>query len=130
MATNQASGTCLGPIAGTIPPGRVVNEPSAPCYASVMGTEFVLGLGTISLRFVDTRFAAQYVGDPPTRLVTGLVRGFFREADAAMIVFAGAPLSERLRASDRDMRDGEPGWWFYLAFTAEPVPYTLSLIHI
>jgi len=124
MAMNQATGTCLGPIEGTIPVGRVVNTPMAPCYVSSTGTDLSLGLGPFTLRFVDTRLAGQYVGDPPTRIVTGLMRGFFREADAALIVFAGTPLSERLRAVDRDTHEGEPGWWFYFAFTAEPVPYT------
>jgi hypothetical protein len=86
--------------------------------------DFSIGIAGAQLRFSHTQFGAQYLGDPASRLVTGLVRGFLPEAAAMAIVIGGTtPLSDNLRAIDRDVLDGVTGWWFYFAFVAEPVPY-------
>ncbi len=73
---------------------------------------------------------------PPDSLSNGLLRGFLREVDADQIVlppeFGGAVLSSLLpggtnncaAGDDRDMLDGEMGWWFYFAFEAGSVPFT------
>lgn len=122
--TNQSTGECIGPFPGSIPVGRVVNTPAAPCFSTAEVPDFAIGIAGASLRFSHTQLGAQYLGDPASRLVTGLVRGFLPEANAMAIIIGGTtPLSENLRAIDRDVLDGVPGWWFYFAFVAEPVPY-------
>lgn len=123
-ATNQTSGECIGPLPDTIPVGRVVNTPTAPCFSTGEVPEFAIGVGGSALRFQHTRVGAQYVGDPATGLYTGLVRGFLPEADAAGVILGSTSLAENLRPIDRDTVDGVVGWWFYLSFIAEPVPYT------
>lgn len=122
-AANQSSGACLGPLEGTIPPARVVNTPMAPCFVSVEVSDLLLDLMGTTLRLRDARYGAQYVGDPAVRLAVGLIRAFLPEADAESLRIMDRPLSSLLRASDRDVHEGEPGWWFYLGFTAEPVTY-------
>jgi cysteine-rich repeat protein len=122
--TNQSTGECIGPFPGSIPVGRVVNTPAAPCFSTAEVPEFAIGIAGAQLRFNHTQLGAQYLGDPASRLVTGLVRGFLPEADAMAIIIGGStPLSENLRVIDRDVLDGVPGWWFYFAFVAEPVDY-------
>jgi len=64
------------------------------------------------------------------------LRGFVREIDADQILIppdvpliGGQPLSALLpggagncaAGDDRDMLNGEPGWWFYFAIEAERV---------
>ena len=91
--------------------------------------------GKPELRIVDT-----YVGSPATGLVNGLIRGFVSETDADAIILpdtidfvGGLPLSAVLPGGtgncnggdDRDVGPGgESGWYFYLNFTADPVPWT------
>lgn len=125
MVFNQFSGECLGPLPGTIPTGRVVNTPSAPCFRTDELASFPITLSGSVLRFQRTQLGAQYLGDPASRLVTGLVRAFLSEADAMSVVIGGSTtLADNLRSIDRDTVDGVVGWWFYLSFVAEPVPYT------
>jgi hypothetical protein len=80
-------------------------------------------VGPVIVLLRSVQLGAQYLGDPARRLTTGLLRGFFREADARDARYGGRNLTEFLRASDRDMLDGEPGWWLYFAFTGDPVRY-------
>ncbi|MBN8615314.1 MAG: DUF4215 domain-containing protein [Deltaproteobacteria bacterium] len=122
--TNRMTGECIGPLPGTIPVGRVVNTPTGPCFSTGEIMEFSIGLGGSALRFRHTQIGAQYVGDPASSLMTGLVRGFLPEADAMAVILGGSSLAENLRPIDRDTVDGVSGWWFYLSFIAEPVPYT------
>jgi cysteine-rich repeat protein len=123
-ATSRAMGECLGPLPGTIPVGRVVNTPSGPCFSTSEITEFSIGLGGSALRFQHTQLGAQYVGDPASSLMTGLVRGFLPEVDAMAVILGSSSLAENLRPIDRDTVDGVVGWWFYLSFVAEPVEFT------
>lgn len=125
VAYNRASGECLGPLPGTIPVGRPVNTPTAPCFSSDEVPEFSLRIGDATLHFRHSQLGAQYVGDPASELVTGLVRAFLPESDATGLMIGSITLSEALRPSDRDTVDGVGGWWFYLAFTAVPVPYAM-----
>jgi cysteine-rich repeat protein len=122
--TNRLTGECLGPLPGTIPVGRVVNTPTGPCFVTGEITNFSIGLGGSSLRFQRTQLGAQYVGDPASSLLTGVVRAFLREADAMAVTLGTASFIDLLRPIDRDVVDGVSGWWFYLSFAAEPVPYT------
>ena len=123
LITNRASGECIGPFPGSIPVGRVVNTPTGPCFSTDDVPSFAIGIAGATLRFQHTQLGAQYLGDPASRLVTGLVRGFLPEADAMAVVIGDSPLTDNLRVIDRDSLDGVPGWWFYFAFTADPVDY-------
>ncbi len=131
MARNGA-GACMSPDPGTTggydPP---VTTPGAPCFVSDART-FDVQLGSITLTLEDARIAASYAGDPATSLTSGLIMGFVTEAQASatilpedLLVVGGKPLTELLKAEDKDTGpNGDPGWWFYLNFTAQPVPYT------
>jgi len=70
------------------------------------------------------RVAGQYGGDPGTRMATGRLRGFLTDADAVRARLGDRDLTSILRVSDRDTLEGEPGWWFYFGFVADPVPFT------
>jgi cysteine-rich repeat protein len=122
--TNLASGECLGPLPGSIPVGRVVNTPAGPCFLTADVPAFAFEVAGATLRFQRTQLAAQYLGDPASRLVTGLMRGFVSEADAMAARIGRSSLADNLRVIDRDELDGVPGWWFYFAFVAEPVAYS------
>jgi cysteine-rich repeat protein len=124
MIVNQSTGTCLAPLPGTIPPERVVNAPSAPCFRASFPGTLDIRVGPVLVRLRDVEIGAQYLGDPARRLVTGLLRGFLTEADALTARFDERNLTEILRASDRDDLGGMPGWWLYIAFTGDPVGYT------
>jgi cysteine-rich repeat protein len=139
-ATNQTTGTCLGPIAGTInhtAPGTGTYSPAitsstAPCFAT--GTSTVtFNLAGVSITLRDARIAATYSGSPATGLVNGLLRGFITETDADATIFpagtavvGGKSLSFVLPGgtgncanhSAKDVHMGVSGWWFYLNFTA------------
>lgn len=121
---NQSAGTCLGPLPGTIPPERLVNAPSAPCFVASFPETLDIGVGPAVVRLQGVEIGAQYLGDPARRLVTGLLRGFLTEADALAARYGERNLTEFLRAADRDERAGVPGWWLYFAFTADPVRFT------
>lgn len=144
IATNMSTGTCLTPVTGTTRASYgAIALPEGPCFSTNFGTtSFDVSGITLTLR--DTRFAAEYSGAPASMLVTGLVQGFLSEADAeattipeSVTLVGGMPLSALLPGGagccrsgaandDRDMfTDGVTrGWYFYMAFTAETVPYT------
>lgn len=97
--------------------------------------------------------AATYQGNPATQLINGEIRGFLTEADAnnttVMVQAIGynGPLSGLLAGgnppgamaccantrtppiNDKDMGPDAngtmvSGWWFYVNFTAQKVPFT------
>lgn len=141
---NQNSGLSLSPVAGTtgvnnmtayMPP---VSSPGVPGFNTVPVTVvFPFGLFTIPLQ--NVRAGAEYVGDPANGLAAGLLYGFLRESDADMIVlppdipiYGGRPVSEFLPGgtnccAPHTAKDvgpmGEPGWYFYLNFTAHRVTW-------
>jgi cysteine-rich repeat protein len=133
-AQNQASASCLGPLADTTggytPP---VGTTPGPCFVTAERS-LSLSLSGIEIALVDAQIAATYVGTPPTSATGGLLRGFMTEAvaDATVIPqLEGITLSALLPGStsngcpsDVDVVDGVRGWWFYLAFTAEAVAWT------
>lgn len=139
-ATNAASGTCLEEVAGTTTTydqdTPVIPVPS-PCFAS-NEIDVTVNLGGVTLPLKAATISATYSGDPATGLVTGLLRGYVTEADADNVLLpdtlplmlGGKPLSDLLRAQDRDTDpSGAPannGWWFYIAVEATQVPYTVQ----
>ena len=137
-AFNQSEGVCLDATGST---ASAVNEPAAPCFASA-SHELTVPFGDFEVTLSDAQLAASYDvtdGESP-RLRDGLIRGFISEADADALTLpedvtlvGGDPLSQILPggsgncASDDDRvtgPDGELGWYFYLNFEADVVPFT------
>jgi hypothetical protein len=135
-ANLQDSGVCSAPVLGTTRPyAPPVSESVARCFVSPVGT-VTLDVGGIPITLQQATVAGTWVGDPPTSIVQGLLRGFISEsdADAAILpptlpLIAGQPLSSILpggsdncaAVSDKDVLDKVPGWWFYLNFSAVQV---------
>jgi hypothetical protein len=129
----QGAGTCLDVLPGTAsnPP----DLPTAPCFASASTTLKVSFAGT-DITLVDARGAATYAGD---RLNNGLIRGFLSQTDAeaiqlktekygtysvASFLYGGGSCHDDGSKGDLDVGpDGQPGWYIYLQFRAEKVPY-------
>ena len=135
----SASGTCLEPLVDTSNPGYspAISEPAAPCFWAELG-EVTIDFFGVELTLHDSRVAAQFVGDPPTSLVSGLSMGFLLESDADATVLpgdlplvGGQPLSILFPGGtgncavhdDRDTWKGQSGWWIYFNFTANPVTF-------
>lgn len=147
-ANNMSSGSCLDVLANTTtasysPP----LTPTGPCFVTD-ALNVDLQLGRIIVPLTDGFVAAEYDVDPATGLVNGLLRGFVSEAAAeatmipeGILIVGGKKLSEILAGGitpgscdvttgnpigdDRDVGpDGTTmGWYFYVNFTAEIVPY-------
>ena len=105
------------------------------CFSTTL-TDIVLIISGTPVVLRDAQFAANYDGNPATRLIGGLIRGFMTEAQAqATMVDLGVlgtrPLSDLLQpdacgtGDDRDYGlDGTTrGWWFYLNYTAVQVTW-------
>jgi cysteine-rich repeat protein len=133
-ASNQASASCLGPLADTTGGYTpAVGTTPAPCFVTAERS-LSLSLSGIEIALTDAQIAATYVGTPPTSATGGLLRGFMTEAAADATVIPqldGVMLSALLPGStsngcpsDVDTVDGVRGWWFYLAFTAEAVAWS------
>jgi hypothetical protein len=143
--TNQNAGVCVTPIAGTAGPNNTgsytpaTTTPSAPCFATMPVTiTFPFGFFTVPLQ--DLRAGATYVGGPANQLGDGLLVGFLSESDADSIllpasvpILGGQPISTLLpggtgNCATHTAKDigplGEPGWYFYLNFTAHRVTWT------
>ncbi len=142
---------CLEPLPDTLhmpPYSPPVLSTPAPCFVTA-GGPLSLTLAGFGLPFSDARVAAVWLGDPATRLVTGLIRGFLPEVAANEIILpdsidfiGGKPFSEILLGgtnncscdhgefppgceSDLDVGpDGvTPGWYLYFQFEAERVEW-------
>jgi cysteine-rich repeat protein len=142
MGTNLVSGTCLEPAPGTTNPGYAppTVSPGAPCFVSE-AESLDIDFQSFVVHLDDAKIAATYVGLPATDLVDGLIAGFISEAQADATILpadlplvGGKPLSALLAgggvcpmgpgADDRDMGPGgQLGWYFYINFTAQRVPY-------
>ncbi len=139
--TNVDVGLCLEPIASTTsgynPPVPVVQD--ACLFSAAMDTS--ASLGDVVLPLLQAQLAFGWNADG-TQLMPGLNFGFLREIDADntplpanLPVIGGQPLSSILPGGqgscaggdDRDMLDGESGWWFYLEVTAQQVAFTTAL---
>lgn len=140
---NQSAGICLTPVSGTTGPNNSgayspgITTSNAPCFASLPVTvAFPFGLFTIPLQ--DVRASATFVGAPATQLIDGLLVGFLRESDANTIliplpIIGNQPLSSLLpggtgSCATHTAKDigpgGQPGWYFYLNFSAHTVTWT------
>lgn len=142
VAHNQSEGVCLD----VLPETRggyspAVLEPEAPCFASESRT-LTVPFGDFEVTLSDAQLAATYGEDEEAdpRLTSGLIRGFISEADADALtlpddipVVGGDPLSSLLpggsgNCADHDARvvgpDDELGWYFYLNYEAEVVPFS------
>lgn len=132
--TNMADGVCHeadpAHLGGYNPaPGTT----TGPCFASAPAN--VVIVTSFDLPLNDAIISAQYSGDDD--LVSGTIRGFLTAADAEAItlpmdlpVVGGSPISALLKGGmgnsilcNGDDTD-EDGWWFYVDFTAERVPWT------
>lgn len=131
---NMAAGTCHeadpAHLGGYDPPPGVT---TGPCFATAPSDIIITTV--FDLPLADSIVSAQYMGDDD--LVEGTIRGFLSTADAEattlpddLPVVGGNPISALLQGgaggsafcSDDDT-DGD-GWWFYVDFTAERVPWS------
>jgi len=143
--TNQSSGFCLEPVAGTTGPGNGGSYPQAivstsgPCFVQPPTTA-TFSLAGIDIPLEDVRIAATYVGSPADTLSNGLIVGFLAESSANVIllpatipILGGQPLRVVLpggmdNCAPHDDKDTGPGgvsgWYFYLNFTAHHIDWT------
>ena len=128
----NAAATCLDAVPGTTSGFSPAVEPTqGPCFSTEAETLDV-SLGELVIPLIDTQLAGRYVNDPADGLDQGLIRGFLTQeaADNATIpesvaIVGGDPVSSVLRDEDKDPGPGgEDGWWFYLNYDANLVPYT------
>ncbi len=131
---------CLMVLPGTTSgytPG--ITEPSAPCFVTAADDLSLSIFADQPLPLRDTQISATTVSTAPDNLTEGLIYGFLREEDAdALLIPADIPILGGLPLSvlfpggtgncapgdDTDMHEGFNGWWFYVNFTAENVPWT------
>lgn len=136
-----ASGTCLAPVPGTIGApayNPAIATPSGACFVTAPRT-FVFDNGGTPVTLVDAQIAASFNGAPATALGNGLLRGFLRESDANQIIISdpalpgGSVTLASLLAggngscasrNDKDLHQGESGWWFYFNFQAAVVTWS------
>jgi cysteine-rich repeat protein len=148
QATNMAAGSCLMPLPGTVhtmpaPYTPAITTTGAPCFVT-NPVSLTITLSGIPVPLRDARMAATYSGNPANVLLNGLLIGFITEQDAnttllpaTLPLIGGKPLSFLLPGgdppgpdvncatfSDKDTNNGVPGWWFYLNFPAQRVPWT------
>lgn len=137
--------TCLAPYAGTTSNySPAPNEPAAPCFVSESLDIRIVFQGTI-IPLSRARIAATFAQPNNDRLTDGLIVGFIDEATANTVSFptdipvlggktlasvlAGGAGSCQQNRDDRDvLPDGTRGWWFYLDFTADQVPFLGSWV--
>ena len=131
-----ATGTCLAPLPGSTGGySPTVMPATGPCFvADATGLDLVLGSITALLR--EPGIAASRREHPQPGLTNGLFSGFLAETAAndlmlELPLIGTVPLSSLLAGgsgncaahSDKDLHEGEPGWWFYFQFSATQVPY-------
>ncbi len=134
------TGTCLAALPGTIgspPYSPAIANVAAPCFVTAQRT-IIFENGGATIPLIGARIAGTWQGAPATGISSGLLRGFLRQSDADQITIpnpTGGPpivLSSLLPGGtgncstrdDRDIVNGEPGWWFYFNYSATVVPYT------
>ncbi len=136
--TTAMSGSCLAAEAGSVRPySPAVAAVDAPCLRSST-QEMVLDLGGIAIPALASTFAGRFGGTPAVP-ADGLLSAFVREVDADAVLLpsdlpliGGQPLSSLLPGGtgncaghdDRDVLNGERGWWFHLNYSAAAVPWS------
>jgi hypothetical protein len=146
-ATNMDTGTCLGTLPNTLTPEYTPPlEPVGPCFVSDSFTGDLL-LGSLTIPIEDAYTAATYNGDPADGMIDGMIRGFVSETAAmgavipdTVLLIGGLRLYDILAGGIQepcdigmgviigDDRDVGPdmvtmGWYFYVNYTAEIVPF-------
>lgn len=129
--TLAGSDHCLEPLAGTTSTwtsGAPVPQPGGACYATT-AADLVLNTGAVAIPLFDTRFGAPLPANVGST-GGGLLRGFLRASDAAVITVpvngsnmtlasllpGGAGSCRANLAGGVDSWNGESGWWFYFEY--------------
>ncbi|MEO8669893.1 MAG: hypothetical protein ABI411_01185 [Tahibacter sp.] len=131
---------CLEPIGGTTSSwgggAAAVPRPTGLCYLS-SEADLVLSAGGLPIPLFD----AQYAAPLPNVLADvggGLMRGFLRESDAALVIVPINGTNQTLAsllpggvqsckadvAGGKDTWLGQSGWWFYFEYRQDPVQAT------
>ena len=140
--TNEATEDCLAPIPADLSGENYSPQPQTTTAPCLRGTtpSLRLDFSDFALDLIDVEFGAKYPATAGAGLTEGLLRGFLTEevADATILpasldeMVAGKPISELMPGGtnccaehdDRDINNGVSGWWIYVDFVAEPVPWT------
>ncbi|MEM6454426.1 MAG: hypothetical protein AAF772_04960 [Acidobacteriota bacterium] len=133
----MASETCLEGLPGTLAGyAPVPNTVRAPCFVTAP-RDRTLDLGIVQIPVTRLRLAVTPLADVPGYYLPGLVRGFLAESVADQIQMpmnlgdlSGMTLSALLPGGagncadwdDRDIFQGETGWWLYFDLGAYEVP--------
>lgn len=136
--TNIDTGLCLQAIPGTTtgysPPVPVIQD--ACLFSAPLDSQ--TSLGDVEIPLLQSQIGFGWSVDG-LELMPGLNLGFLRETDADNVLLpadlpliGGQPLSSILpggqgscaAGDDRDMLEGDLGWWFYLETTAAAVTFT------
>ncbi len=138
-ATTQTTGNCLEVLPDTTTQTVDPVEPGDfGCWASPP-VDFTVVLGSVvQIPLSEVVIAAQWDADPADNVVSGLIRGFMTEADAIATVIdpsttfiGGQSLKDSFGhdgsapgdCDERDDNNGVLGYWVYLGFEAESVPW-------
>lgn len=145
--------TCMAPLPNTFGPNNTglysptITSATGPCAASNTLSSLSFTFGTapaISIPLSDVQVAATYDGNPAATLSNGIMRGFVSEAAANNLIIEipggfipAFPLAQLLPGGtdncappgpgddqdDRDTSGGQPGWYFYMNFSAQQVNF-------
>lgn len=128
----SGSDRCLEPLAGTTSnwggSAPAIPQPTGACYGTT-AADLVLDTGALAIPLFDTSFGAPL---PAASGSTGggLMRGFLRATDAALVTFdingtavtlasllpGGAGSCKANVTGGVDTWRGEAGWWFYFEY--------------
>jgi hypothetical protein len=145
FATHTRDGTtpCFEAPAETLGGYGTPSPAPPPCFVSDPARlDFFLDTGS-TLDFIESRVSGTWMGDPPDRIVNGLMAGFVTE-DAARAATLPAAVGSQIcgdpsmytllkgggscqGGDDRDDLDGDgtpDGWWFYFAFEGQRVDWS------
>lgn len=137
--TTYQNGTCLGPVPGTTngytPP---IATPSGSCFITPPAT-LSADVGGITFTLENAQIGGEYTATNPPRIINGLIAGFVPESTvnaitipAAIPILGGSSLSTLINGGmgncslidDKDIGpSGAVGWWVYMNFEAEAVPF-------
>ncbi len=136
IANLSSAAQCLSFIPNTIfgyTPSIISS--GSPCFVSPLGN-ITIDISGIQIPLRNAQLAATLVSLPADTMTNGLMRGFVTEAVANNIIIPNTvplvgsqPLSSVLPGGtnncaphdDKDIDNGEQGWWFYLNFSANRV---------